>query len=726
MFAKKLTYPEPVTVHNVHEMRKLVINGPDRYPGAVAVRSEDGSETLLGKLTVEQRTALANQLLTPQEHTSRQHKGTFGGLGTTTRTPSANKQVLRHLRDGDILLLNRQPTLHKPSMMAHKARVLTGEKTIRMHYANCNSYNADFDGDEMNMHFPQSQAARAECYNIANTDNQYLVPTSGSPLRGLIQDHVVAGVWMTCKDTLFTRSEYQQLIYGALRPEDDYSGGGRVLTVPPTIWRPRPLWTGKQIISTVLKNLKPEHADGLNMTSKAKVAGRYWGADHASEESVIFTDGELLCGVLDKSQFGASAYGLVHSVYEIYGAETAGKLLSVLSRLFTKYLQHRAFSCRMDDLTLSSQGDDWRRELLLEGRNEGRTAALRNVGLEGQNPDDPDTDRNMRIRLEEVLRDDDKLAALDAEMMSASNNLTSAVIKSCIPDGLNKRFPHNNMQMMTVSGAKGSPVNVSQISCLLGPQALEGRRVPVMVSGKTLPSFKPFETAMRAGGFVSGRFLTGIRPQEYYFHCMAGREGLIDTAVKTSRSGYLQRCLIKHLEGIRVHYDHTVRNSDNSILQFHYGEDALDVTKSKYLEKFDFAVQNFGTLMQRYNPKQLASVMEGDLAPEHMKKALKKPHKYPPALSVYSPARHFGSMSEAFAAKVEKYVTENPQNLLAEKKKKRKNKDGAEGASERSIEKVRLLKEKVGVEMFRAITKVLYHRGLVEPGEAVGLLAAQR
>ncbi len=192
VFARKLTYPEPVTVHNVQLMRQLVINGPFKYPGAVAIRSEDGTETQLDKLSVEERTALANQLLTPQEHSSKQKRGTFAGLGSSTRTPIANKQVLRHLRDGDILLLNRQPTLHRPSMMAHKARVLVGEKTIRMHYANCNSYNADFDGDEMNMHFPQSQAARAECYYVANTDNQYLTPTSGNPLRGLIQDHVVA------------------------------------------------------------------------------------------------------------------------------------------------------------------------------------------------------------------------------------------------------------------------------------------------------------------------------------------------------------------------------------------------------------------------------------------------------------------------------------------------------------------------------------------------------
>ncbi|KAL4399092.1 DNA-directed 5'-3' RNA polymerase [Malassezia pachydermatis] len=714
VFAKRLTYPEPVTVHNYELMRQLVINGPDVYPGAHAVRAEDGTETLLKSLSVEERTALANQLLTPQGQTSRQARGTFGGVGGTLRTPVANKQVLRHLRTGDILVMNRQPTLHKPSMMAHRARVLTGERTIRMHYANCNSYNADFDGDEMNMHFPQSQMARAECYNIANTDNQYLVPTSGNPLRGLIQDHVVAGVWMTCKNTLYTREEYQQFLFNALRPET-YNQSGRIKTLPPAIYKPVPRWTGKQVISTILLNVTPSHAQGLNFDAKAKVGAKFWGAAHKDEETVVVRDGELLTGVLDKSQIGASAYGLVHAVYEIYGSESAGRLLSILSRLFTMWLQHNAFSCRMDDLLLSAEGDAERRRLLKEGAHHGLEAAMGNVGLGEENPKKAETQHNLRLRLEEVLRDDEKLAALDAAMMGASNKLTSSVIASCIPSGLWRVFPENNMQMMTVSGAKGSAVNVSSISCLLGPQALEGRRVPVMVSGKTLPSFKAFETEARAGGFVAGRFLTGIAPQEYYFHCMAGREGLIDTAVKTSRSGYLQRCLIKHLEGVSVQYDQTVRNSDGFVLQFHYGEDALDVTKSKYLDRFDFTVQNFESYRRRYNPVQLESAMEVESAPDHMKRALKKPHKYAPVLSVYNPARHFGSMSESFAQKVEEYVAKNPRGLLARKKKD----TTPEGVP------MKLARPKLNAEQFRAMTKVLYHRGLVEPGENVGLLAAQ-
>ena len=168
-------------------------------------------------------------------------------------------------------------------------------------------------------------------------------------------------------------------------------------------------------------------------------------------------------------------------MYEIYGAETAGRLLSIFSRLFTMWLQHNAFSCRMDDLLLSADGDAKRRELLMAGAQHGLEAALGNVGLGDEDKHAPETQYNLRVRLEEVLRDDNKLAALDAAMMSASNKLTSSVISSCIPSGLWRVFPENNMQMMAVTGAKGSAVNVSSISCLLGPQALEGRRVPCLL-----------------------------------------------------------------------------------------------------------------------------------------------------------------------------------------------------------------------------------------------------
>ncbi|ORE11227.1 beta and beta-prime subunits of DNA dependent RNA-polymerase [Rhizopus microsporus var. microsporus] len=708
VFATKLTYPEPVTPHNIKEMRQAVINGPNKWPGATHVQNEDQSIDVLGDLSIESRIALANSLLAPQSS----HTAQSGNNPYPTRTQTINKKVFRHLRNGDMLLLNRQPTLHKPSIMAHKARILPGEKTIRMHYANCNTYNADFDGDEMNIHFPQNEIARAEASFIANTDNQYLVPTSGNPLRGLIQDNVDSGVWMSSRDTFFTKEEYQQLLYGSLRPETDGTGGGKIRMLPPAIMKPQPLWTGKQVISTILKNLTWGKAQ-LNMTSKSKVPAKFWGPNAKEEDKVLVMDGELIHGVMDKSQFGASAFGLVHSVYEIYSPEAAGMLLSILSRLFIKFLQSHGFTCRMDDLVLTKEGDQWRRDLLDQGVGLGDEAHLEFLGLaDTAKTASPEVlSKEFKLRMNEVIRDDNKLAGLDNAMKAKVNKLTSSITQKCLPDGLIRPFPKNDMQMMTVSGAKGSNVNATQISCLLGQQELEGRRVPLMVSGRSLPSFRPFDTSARAGGFVTGRFLTGIRPQEYYFHCMAGREGLIDTAVKTSRSGYLQRCLIKHLEGLRVHYDHTVRDSDGSVLQFHYGEDSLDVIKAKHINQFGFSAHNFEALSQKYHPKAALASLEIKQGEEYAKKALKKPGKYDPALSVYNPGTHLGVVSERFALAMKNYIQKNPDGMPFEKDSQ---------LSKNTARYAGLTKNK-----FKALMNLKYLHSLVEPGEAVGLLAAQ-
>lgn len=195
-------------------------------------------------------------------------------------------------------------------------------------------------------------------------------------------------------------------------------------------------------------------------------------------------------------------------------------------------------------------------------------------------------------------------AALDGFMQSQVNPLASDIIKLCLPDGLAVPFPENTFGLMTTTGAKGSMVNQSQVSCSLGQQALEGRRVPRMSSGRTLPSFAPYDPNPRADGFIADRFLTGVRPQEYYFHCMAGREGLVDTAVKTSRSGYLQRCLVKHLEELKVSYDHTVRDGEGGVVQFLYGEDGIDPTKAAHLDcesrTFEFLARNHESLKKRY------------------------------------------------------------------------------------------------------------------------------
>lgn len=575
----------------------------------------------------------------------------------------------------------------------------------------------------------ENHVARAEAELIANTDNQYLVPTSGKPLRGLIQDHVVAGVWMTNKSTFFTRQEYQQLIYGALRPEDETIEGvnPNLKLLPPTIWKPRPLWTGKQVvsrcstdidaevkgpvqISTILLNITPSNAKGLNLMSKAKIPNKI-----CNEETVLFMDGLLLCGILDKSQFGASEFGLVHSIYELYGATSAGRLLGILSRLFTKYLQSRAFTCRMDDLSLTPDGDSKRAALMEGAAQKGTEAAKENFPILETIPE-LEKDEKLKSLLNEIVLDNERMAALDAIVQSTMRGHHKKIADAVMPHELVRKFPENHMQTMTLSGAKGTAVNVQQITCALGQQSLEGRRVPIMVSGKTLPSFQAFETAAIAGGYIGSRFLTGIKPQEYFFHCMAGREGLIDTAVKTSRSGYLQRCLIKHLEGLRVHYDHTVRDADGSIYQFLYGGDGLDVTRQKHLYQFDFSTQNSVSLLNRYQPRHLAGKVDDSEAIKYMKKTLKAVSKDPrspvlPALSRFHPNRFLGSTSERFAGAAEKYLKQNPSNLI-------KSKHAPESL-------IQSRHEKISSHVYRMLMNVKYMRSLADPGEAVGLLASQ-
>ncbi|KAJ1915101.1 hypothetical protein H4219_004493 [Mycoemilia scoparia] len=757
VFAEKLTYPEPVTPYNVKELRRAVINGSKQWPGASHVQHEDGSLTSLERLSYESRVALANQLLTPQDKTNvRSGRSSSTKLGNLfiDRSNVVNKKVFRHLRDGDYVLLNRQPTLHKPSIMAHRVKVLPGERTIRMHYANCNTYNADFDGDEMNMHFPQSETARTEAMMIASTDYQYLKPTDGSPLRGLIMDSIDAGVLLAKRDTFFTREEYMQLLYGAIRPEDEPQlPEGKIMIVPPAIIKPRPMWTGKQLVTTVLLNLTYGYQP-MNFRGQCKVPGKYWGINSKEEEHVLVMDGELLTGVLDKSQLGASGYGLVHAIYELYTPQHAGRMLTIISRLLIKFFQLAGFSCRMDDLRLTPEGDKVRRKIIDAAKGLGTEVAYEYIGLkehaEKVGYNDPGLANEYRKRMEEVLRHDNKLAMLDMLMSDATkSNVADKLLKATLPGNLLIGFPKNRFLVMTSSGAKGSNVNFSQISCCLSQQSLEGRRVPIMVSGKSLPSFVPFDSSARAGGFIADRFLTGLHPQEFYFHCMAGREGLIDTAVKTANSGYLQRCLIKHLEGLRVHYDYSVRDSDGSIVQFHYGEDALDVGKQKYLKKFDFAAANYRALRDKLRPRSAAHVLDDGVASSYSKKVAKKSgkklNKYDPALSIYNPSRYLGSVSDKFYRELDEYIRGNPDKLVLASSKDKSADAPSKADKDTEIDNdyakmptalgqqltrlaqtppLKVVKE-CSSKNFMTLQLLNYMKSLVEPGEVVGLLAAQ-
>ncbi|KAM9585003.1 DNA-directed RNA polymerase I subunit RPA1 [Trichechus inunguis] len=757
VFATKLTYPQPVTPWNVQELRQAVINGPNMHPGASMVINEDGSRTALSASDLTQREAVAKQLLTP---------------ATGALKPQGTKIVCRHVKNGDILLLNRQPTLHRPSIQAHHARILPEEKVLRLHYANCKAYNADFDGDEMNAHFPQSELGRAEACILACTDQQYLVPKDGQPLAGLIQDHMVSGASMTTRGCFFTREQYMELVYRGLTDKV-----GRVKIFPPAILKPFPLWTGKQVVSTLLINIIPKDHIPLNLSGKAKISGKAWvkesprpvpgfNPDSMCESQVIIREGELLCGVLDKAHCGSSAYGLVHCCYEIYGGETSGKVLTCLARLFTAYLQlYRGFTLDVEDILVKPKADVKRHRIIEESTHCGPQAVRAALNLPEAASCDEIRGKWQDAHLGKDQRD---FNMIDLKFKEEVNHYSNEINKACMPFGLHRQFPENNLQMMVQSGAKGSTVNTMQISCLLGQIELEGRRPPLMASGKSLPCFEPYEFTPRAGGFVTGRFLTGIRPPEFFFHCMAGREGLVDTAVKTSRSGYLQRCIIKHLEGLVVQYDLTVRDSDGSVVQFLYGEDGLDIPKTQFLQpkQFPFLASNCEVIMKSKHLHEVLSRADPQKALHHFRAIKKWQSKHPntllrkgaflsysqkvqvavkalnldgdnrngrspmthemlrmwyeldeqsrrkyqkkaapcpdPCLSVWRPDIYFASVSEMFEKKVDDYSCEWASQ------------------AEKSCEKSQL-----SLERLRTLLQLKWQRSLCDPGEAVGLLAAQ-
>uniref|UniRef100_A0A915KIB6 DNA-directed RNA polymerase n=1 Tax=Romanomermis culicivorax TaxID=13658 RepID=A0A915KIB6_ROMCU len=294
-----------------------------------------------------------------------------------------------------------------------------------------------------------------------------------------------------------------------------------------------------------------------------------------------------------------------------------------------------------------------------------------------------DESRFLKLKLEEVYSNEDvsHIKELDYAMKTATDKFNDSVNKACLPHGLVKLFPDNSLQCMIESGAKGNMVNQVQMSCMLGQIELEGCRPPLTPSGRTLPSFEPYDCSPRAGGFVDGRFATGIRPQEFFFHTMAGREGLIDTAVKTSRSGYLQRCIIKHLEGVMVNYDSTVRDSDGSIIQFQYGEDGVDIGRSQFLKKdrLHLLANNLPILLDQFSKSPHFNQMDSKKCDKVVKK-LKKWRKrrtdqsnqksYMSPFTVFSSKLQRSSSDEKYEKDklIEAYrnLDENSQNELAE------------------------------------------------------------
>lgn len=713
--ATKLTYPENVNAYNFESLKQAVINGPFTYPGAVAIE-ENGTKKLLEGSSLEQRLAIANRLLENCE----------------------NKTVLRHMVTGDYVLFNRQPTLHKPSIMSFQARVLPKELTIRMHYVNCAGFNADFDGDEMNVHLLQNYLARAEAKYLSLADQQYILPTSKAPVRGFIQDFIFAIFFVTSKEMMMEHSEYSQLLFEALSNqlgEGDKIRELRLLS--PAIIKPKAMWTGKQLVTNIIRFVAdlPKGSRGLNMKSGTRVNASYFCKVGPEEGTVIIRDNELLTGVFDKNQIGASSFGFVHSFFELYGPEKTGFIFAAITRLCVSFLKIYGFSCGISDLINTPSFEDKRRTELnnilrvgvetqceyfktqksdltahnflenLKGKKLGEEK--KEVELSSLNyfnlPGDvfsttSELSRSIEKSLVENINGGEEL---DRVVKSAIAQQQSKLFAENSATGLLKKFPFNNFSTMILTGAKGSVLNQNLITCNLGQQELEGRRAPLMGSGKTLPCWLPYDPNPRCNGYVVDRFLTGLRPQEFFFHCMAGREGLIDTAVKTSRSGYLQRILVKNLESFAIEYDMTVRDlADKLLIQFYYGEDGLNSMKVNVLENIDFLFENFEgfkSVLESPNYTTDFGETQKDVS-KYLEERKKRKHGHESLLERFNPAKSLGAISEKALGELEAFVTKNSSKFMT-----------------------RNIKE----DDFRKLFHIKYFESLMSPGDCVGAVAAQ-
>ncbi len=517
--AKELTIPIHVTESNIEFCRSMVLRGPDVYPGVNYVIRPDG----------------------------RRIKLTEKNSDTVTEGLELDYVIERHLLDGDAVLFNRQPSLHRMSIMSHHVRVIEG-KTFRFNLAVCPPYNADFDGDEMNLHGLQGEEARAEAEILMKVQEHILSPRFGGPVIGGIHDYISGAFLLTHKDSMFTKHETLQILSyisfrGKLPKPDKKDKDG-------TEW-----WSGKALVSLVLP-------DDLHMEYKSSICTELdvdKKGNDPDDSYVIIRNGKLLAGTIDEMSVGAFKGKLIDQVVRRYGTDRGAQFIDEVTRLAVGAIMIRGFSTSIDDEDIPEEASKQIADLLkdVEKEVDKRVQAFLD-GTLNQLPG-----RSLEETLEvEVMRELGR--ARDEAGQIAGRHL-----------GL-----ENSAVIMARSGARGSMLNLSQMAGCIGQQAVRGERIKRGYRGRTLPHFKVGALGAEAKGFVESSYKSGLNPTEYFFHAMGGREGLVDTAVRTSRSGYMQRRLINALEDIKIMYDGTVRNTAGTIIQFVYDEDGIDPSRS--------------------------------------------------------------------------------------------------------------------------------------------------
>lgn len=513
--AKKLTIPEKVSLWNVERLKSFVINGPDEHPGANYIIRPDGVKVRLDY--VSDREAL-----------------------TTSLAPGF--MVERHLMDGDIVIFNRQPSLHRMSIMAHFVKVLPYQ-TFRLHPAVCPPYNADFDGDEMNLHVPQNEEARSEALTLMKVQDQILSPRYGGPIIGAIRDFITAAYLLTKPDTYLTKEEFSDLALA----------GGYGGPLPKPEMMPNELYSGRQLLSLFL----PRDFNYVMASKWSRSQKRVEG-----ERDIVIKSGELISGIIDRAAIGAEeSDSILHRVAKDYGTEAARNFLNSILSVLKAFITRFGFSYGYDELILSKDASKMVGNILGESYEKIKELI--------------DQYRSGRLATVRGLSPREALEYYIVNELARARDRAGRIA--------DRAFPHNNSGViMARTGARGSGLNIGQMSAALGQQSVRGKRIETGFAGRPLPHFKPGDFIPDAKGFIQSNYRGGLNPTEFFFHAMGGREGLVDTAVRTQQSGYMQRRLVNALEHLRVEYDLTVRDPHGNIIQFLYGEDGVDPAKSDH------------------------------------------------------------------------------------------------------------------------------------------------
>ncbi|XP_061361835.1 DNA-directed RNA polymerase III subunit 1 [Gastrolobium bilobum] len=524
--ARILTYPERVTHHNIEKLRQCVRNGPDKYPGARLLRHAGHT----WNLKISSRKCRADELR-------------FGDI------------VDRHLEDGDIVLFNRQPSLHRMSIMCHRARIMPW-RTLRFNESVCNPYNADFDGDEMNLHVPQTEEARTEAILLMGVQNNLCTPKNGEILVASTQDFLTTSFLITRKDNFYDRSTFSLIC--------SYMGDGMdIVDLPtPAIIKPVELWSGKQLFSILLR----PHANVrvyVNLTVTEKTYSRELDDRKRKLKTmcpndgfVYFRNSELISGQLGKLTLGnGNKDGLFSVLLRDYKSHAAASCMNRLAKLSARWIGNHGFSIGVDDVQP--------KEILISKKDETISDGYRKC--------DDFIEAFNKGKLE-LKTGCDAAQTLESLITGVLNGLRDTAGKVCM------RTLHwrNSPLIMSQCGSKGSPINISQMVACVGQQSVGGRRAPNGFMDRSLPHFPRKAKTPAAKGFVANSFYSGLSATEFFFHTMGGREGLVDTAVKTADTGYMSRRLMKSLEDLFLHYDYTVRNAGGGIVQFCYGDDGMD------------------------------------------------------------------------------------------------------------------------------------------------------